>query len=80
MHERAGVVVTRGNPTSPRVVNTIRQRGARFTCFYEEEKRALEEAVHWLQTDVSQNSSVAVFTGSQSLCALLTIIFSLEKN
>ena len=45
------------------------RRGARFTCSYYEEKRALEEAVHWLQTDVPQNSSVAVFTDSQSLCA-----------
>ena len=60
----AGVVVTRGNPTSPKVVKTIRQRGARFTSSYKEEKRALEEAVHWLQTDVPQNSSVAVFTDS----------------
>ena len=64
-------MVTRGNPTSPRVVKTIRRRGARFTCSYEEEKRALEEAVHWLQTDVPQNYSVAVFTDSQSLCAAL---------
>ena len=60
----AGVVVTRGNPTSPRVVKTIRRRGASFTCSYEEEKRALEEAVHWLQTGVPQNSSVAMFTDS----------------
>ena len=67
----AGVVVTRGNPTSPRVVKTIRRRGAHLTCSYEEEKRALEEAVHWLQTGVPQNSSVAVFTDSQSLCIAL---------
>ena len=61
----AGVVVT----TFPRVVKTIRRRGARFTCFYEEEKRALEKAVHWLQMGVPQNSSVAVFTDSPiSMC------------
>ena len=64
-------MVTRGSPISPRVVKTIRRRGARFTCSYEEEKRALEEKVHWLQTGVSQNSSVAVFTDSQSLCIAL---------
>ena len=64
-------MVTRGNPNSPRVVKTIRRRGARFTCSYEEEKWALEEAVHWLQTGVPQNSSVAVFTDSQSLCVAL---------
>ena len=50
-------VVTRGNPTSPKVMKTIRRRGVRFTSFYEEEKRALEEVVHWLQTGVPQNSS-----------------------
>ena len=66
-------MVTRGNPTSPKVVKTIRRRGARFTCSYEKEKRALEEAVHWLQTGVPQNSSVAVFMDSESLCAALLI-------
>ena len=45
----AGVVVTRVNPTSPGVVKTIRRRGARFTCSYEKGRRALEEAVRWLQ-------------------------------
>ena len=67
----AGVVFTRGNPTFSKVVKTIRRRGARFTCSYEEEKRALEEAVPWLQTGVSQTSSVAVFTDFKSLCAAL---------
>ena len=62
------VVVTEGYPTSPKVVKTILQKCARFTCSYEEEKRALEEAV---QTGVPQNSSVAVFTDSQCLCAAL---------
>ena len=28
----AGVVVTRGNPISPKVEKTIRRRGARLTC------------------------------------------------
>ena len=66
-----GVVITWGYPILPKIVKTIRRRGARFTCSYEEEKRALEEAVHWLQTGVQQNSSVAVFTDSQSLCVAL---------
>ena len=67
----AGVLVTRVNPTSPKVVKKLRRRGARFTCSYEKENWALEEAVHWLQTGVQQNSSVAVFTDSQSVCAAL---------
>ena len=52
---------------------TILGRGARFTCSYEKEKRALEVVVHWLQTGVGQNSSVAVFTDSQSLCVALLL-------
>ena len=70
MDGRAGVVVTRG-PNSPKVVKTIRRRGAHFTCSCEEEKRALEEAIHWLKTGVPQNSSVVVFSDSQSLSAAL---------
>ena len=65
-----GVVVTRGNPISPKVLNTVQRRGAIFTCSYEEKNRVLEEAVNWLQT-VEQNSSVAVFTDSKSLRAAL---------
>ena len=61
MNGGAGVVVTRGNPTSPKVVKTIRRRGARFTCSYDEENRALEEAVHWLQTGVT---NAKLFSGS----------------
>ena len=41
-------VVTRRNPIFPKVVKTIRGRGACFTCSYEEEKGAVEEAVQWL--------------------------------
>ena len=49
LDEGTGVVITRVYPTSLKIVKTIRRRGACFTCSYEEEKRALEELVHWLQ-------------------------------
>ena len=71
----AGVVVTRGNPTSPEFVKTMQRKGACFTCSYEEEKRILEETVFRLQTGVPKSSSVTVFTDSQSICAAL-----LEKS
>ena len=64
-------MVTSENPISPKVAMTLQRRGARYTCSCEDEKRALEEMVHWLQTGVSQNSSVVVFTDSQSSCAAL---------
>ena len=35
LNRGAAVVVTRENPTSPKVVKTIRRRGASFTCSYE---------------------------------------------
>ena len=68
-------MVIRRHPTSPKVVNTIRWRSARFTCSYMEEDRALEETGNWLQTGVAQNNLVAVFTDSKSLHAAL-----LEKS
>ena len=52
-------------------MKTTQKRGARFTCSYEEKKKSVEEAVHWLQKGVLQNSSVTVFTDSQFLCAAL---------
>ena len=67
----AGVVVPRGSPTLPEFVNTIRRKCAYFTCSYEEDKRALEKAVHWLETGMPQNYSVVVFTDSQFLYTAL---------
>ena len=61
----AGVVATKANPNSLKIVKTIRRRGFCFTFSYEEENRTLEEVVHWLQTGMPQKSSVDF----QSLCA-----------
>ena len=71
MSTAKGVVVTRGNLNFTWGCEDHSTGGARFTCPYEEEKKALEEAVHWLQTSVPHSSSVAVFTDSQSLCIAL---------
>ena len=73
----AGVVVTRGNPTSPRVVKTIRRRGARFTCFYEEEKSVLEGTVDWLQTSLK---ILQWFRNSQFICLILLVKFTGVEN
>ena len=69
MEER--VVWSPGKPNFTWSCKTIQRRCARFTCFYEEEKRTLEEVVHLVQTGVPQTFSVAVFTDSRSLYAAL---------
>ena len=63
----AGIVVTRENPSSCEVVKTIRRKGAHLTCFYEKKKEG--PGGSGVLTGVRQNSSMAVFTDSQSLCA-----------
>lgn len=68
----AGVVITTGDPSCPTVVDSIETQGALFTCSYEEEKRALEMAIVWIQNHPEcVNQTIAIFTDSQSLCMAL---------
>ena len=46
-------------------------RGAALTCSFEEERRAMQMAVHWINQHLDQSTSVAIFTDSQSLCMAL---------
>ena len=66
-----GVVVTSGNTMQPTIVANLQQRGATTTCSYNEELRAMQMAVDWSNKNVSEDSSVTVFTDSQSLCIAL---------
>ena len=68
MNGGAGAVITTGDPSAPTVVHVIKEKGARFTCSYEEEVRALEIALDWATEECSETDSIAVFTDSQSLC------------
>ena len=67
----AGVVVTSGDAEQPTIVANLQQRGAAITCSYDEELRAMQMAVDWSNNNVPDNSSVTVFTDSQSLCIAL---------
>ena len=65
----SGVVITRGPAESPTPIDTVRRRGAYFTCSYDEEVHALESTMDWLETH--KPGPVAIVTDSQSLCAAL---------
>ena len=67
----AGVVITTGDPAAPDVVATLQDRGAPLTCSYEEERRAMQLAVDWIDQHLDQSTSANIFTDSQSLCMAL---------
>ena len=76
----AGVVVTTGDPSSPTVIESLYEKGAQYTCSYEEEKRAMELAIDWVDTQCDPTHRVSIFTDSQSLCmALLNNNENLDK-
>ena len=65
----AGAVVTRGPVESPEVINSIKRRGAFFTCSYDEEVHALEMTMDWLERN--NIGDIAIVPDSQSLCLAL---------
>ena len=66
------MVVTTGNPANPTVVATLYDKGAKFTCSYDEEQHAMELAVKWMEDNLSATDKVVVFTDSKSICTALT--------
>ena len=67
----AGVVVTTGDSITPTVLTTLQEKGAKITCSYEEEKRALEMALDWIQKNLKDAETAAIYTDSQSICTAL---------
>ena len=67
----AGVVITTGDPSRPTIVETIKILGAPLTCSFEEERRAIQRAVEWIEEHLSNSDSAAIFTDSQSICTAL---------
>ena len=63
------------SPTFPAAEPTLRQIksvcGAKVTCSFDEECRAMWRAVDWLVTNASGIQSAAMFTDSQPLCMAL---------
>ena len=66
----AAAVITDGPYDNPNRIATIEQRGSKFTCSYEEEKRALHLGIQWLST-AQHYSHVAFCTDSLSLLQAL---------
>jgi ribonuclease HI len=77
----AGVVVTRGDPGSPIILQRIMERGAAITSSFDEEYRAMLRALDWIEEHLDCTHSVAIFSDSQSLCmALVGDIPSLDST
>ena len=66
----SAAVITDGDRLAPRVITTIKQKGALYTCSYAEEHDAMGLALNWLEANTPQ--SAQIITDSQSLCDGLT--------
>ena len=64
----SAVVVPSGDAETPAVIETIRRKGAKFTCSYEEEVDAMNAATDWIQNHDDGQSNTLICTDSQSLC------------
>ena len=60
-----------GEIDKPTIIDTLLERGAPLTCSFEEERRAMQMALMWVEKHLTADNSVAVFTDSQSLCMAL---------
>ena len=67
----SGVVVTKGDAETPEVIHTIRRKGARYTCSYEEEVDGMLTAAIWISLNCPKEASILICTDSQSLCMAL---------
>jgi ribonuclease HI len=67
----AGAVVTTGDQLNPVVVTKLLKRGAPLTSSYDEELRAMQMSLDWIDQHLDASKSVAIFTDSQSLCMAL---------
>ena len=65
-------MATTGSPDDSLVMTTICVRGAKYTCSYAEDHHAMDLAVNWIEANLDERDTVAVFTDIQSLCNALT--------
>ena len=54
----SAVIVTTGTARNPIEIERILKKGGKFTCSYEEEKRAMIEAVKWMQTNQKYDDTI----------------------
>ena len=67
----AGVVITTGDPTNPTISDKLQQKGSGITCSFDEELRAMQMTLDWVDEHLDISNTVAVYTDSQSLCMAL---------
>ncbi len=62
----SAVVITTGTAANPVVLKTIQKKGGAYTCSYQEEKVAMEEALKWMKVNQKYSDTV-ICSDSQSL-------------
>ena len=64
------VIITTGTARNPVEIERIMKKGGKFTCSYEEEKRAMIDAVMWMQENQKHDDTIIC---SDSLSLLIAI-------
>ena len=54
----AAAVITTGTAANPVVIETIKKKGSKFTCSYDEEKAALMEALKWMEVNQKYDDTI----------------------
>ena len=65
----AGIVIA--DAETLHVLETIKIKGALFTCSYEEKVQVMKEAAKWIQDNCSGNEKILICTDCLSLCMAL---------
>ena len=66
----SAVIITTGTARNPVEIERIMKKGGKFTCSYEEEKRAMIDAVMWMQENQKHDDTIIC---SDSLSLLIAI-------
>ena len=64
----AAMVASEGDPEHPEYLDSVKKKGALYTCSYEEEVEAMRLAANWIVQNREAEESITICTDSQSLC------------
>ena len=67
----SAVVITKGHPEDPEVLEIRRTKGSPITCSTEEETAAMESAKNWIQEKAQPGTKILICTDSNALCQAL---------
>ena len=54
----SAVIITTGTARNPVEIERIMKKGGKFTCSYKEEKRAMIDAVKWMQENQKHDDAI----------------------